>query len=86
MTYMFEQHGYDLQVLGFNPFGVQMMIGRGTLRDSRQSHFTYSLADGSSGEFTLQVIAEGQTMNASYINHSTGQSGRILLNREAATY
>ena len=81
MTYMFEQDGNSLQVFGLNQFGVPMMTGQGWLGGSPPLHFNYSLADGSSGEFTLQVVVEGRTMNATYTNHTTGEYGSILLNR-----
>ncbi|HEY5672930.1 MAG TPA: TIR domain-containing protein [Malonomonas sp.] len=85
MTYMFEQDGNSIQVFGLNQFGVPMMTGQGWLGPP-PLHFNYSLADGSSGEFTLQVVAEGRTMNATYTNHSTGEYGSILLNRQPGGY
>lgn len=86
MTYMFEQNGNTVQAIGFNQFGVPLMTGQGVRQGSQPIQFYYALADGSSGEFTLQVVSEGQTMNADYINHGTGETGRILLNRQADGY
>jgi len=86
MTYTFEQDGNTVLAFGFNQFGAPMMNGHGLRNGSQPIQFNYSLADGSSGQFTLQIAAGGQTMNADYVNQSTGESGRILLSRQMAGY
>jgi hypothetical protein len=86
MTYLFAQYGNTVQVSGLNQFGVQMMTGQGLLDGSRPLSFNYSLADGTSGIFSLEMVAEGKTMNAAFTNHSTGLFGRILLNRQSSGY
>ena len=86
MTYLFEQDGSSVLAFGFDQFGAPMMNGQGVLSGSQPIQFYYSHSDGSSGEFSLQLNAGGQTMTATYLNHSSGETGRILLNRQSVGY
>ncbi len=81
MTYIIQQQGQQVHVIGLNTFGVQVMTGQGAFYSADRVQFEYSLADGSYGESTLQVIAGGQQMNGSFTNHATGLYGQIVLSR-----
>ncbi len=84
MIYIIQQRGRQVSVLGLNTFGAQVMTGQGVFTSTDRVQFEYSLADGSYGESTLQVVANGQQMNGSFTNHATGLFGQIVLSR--ATY
>jgi hypothetical protein len=79
-TYVIQQNGNSIQLLGFDSNEQQAVVGQGEI-DRQNVIINYRLSDLSMGSAQLHVSADRKEMRGSYSNLTTGLSGALVLRR-----
>lgn len=84
LYYAIEQQGNSLRIGGYNAGQQLRLSGSGSI-NGQLIQISFHYGDGSGGSAQLTDTPDGQSMSGNLIQHATGYTGIITLNRFGGT-